>query len=264
MQPMFSEFSYGYALMEELASGKLAPLLGAPVFPSLYREGQSGGGYDVQLPLQGAPFFLQFKLSHYLWRSNAPEWNLFGGHYYRMYLRPLRHSAQHKLLIALNTKEEVYYVTPEFHTAWELNEAYTSKTVVESSVFFSPLVIGSLPDDDVHYVVFNRSNSVAYLCSEEYIKLERFYGGKVFWESQVSRTRRRKTEINERFFEAISDQIVDLLHKQISTFDQLELLQSEMRRKRETLKEKAQFVAYLARAYSDAELFIIAEQDDVS
>lgn len=56
MEPDFSEFSYGYAITEELASGKLGPLIGAPVFPSLYKERQSGG-YDVQLPLQGAPFF---------------------------------------------------------------------------------------------------------------------------------------------------------------------------------------------------------------
>ena len=57
MEANFSEFSYGYAITEELAGGKVGRLLGAPIFPSLYNEGQSGGGYDVQLPLQGAPLF---------------------------------------------------------------------------------------------------------------------------------------------------------------------------------------------------------------
>jgi len=59
--------------------------------------------------------------------------------------------------------------------------------------------------------------------------------------------------------------MVDVLRKRIETFDQLGLLQSEVKKKkRETLKEKAQFTAYLARAYFDAELFIIAEKGDMS
>jgi hypothetical protein len=39
MKPMISEFSYGYVLTEELASGRAGPIVGAPVFPTLTAEG---------------------------------------------------------------------------------------------------------------------------------------------------------------------------------------------------------------------------------
>ena len=61
MESTFSEFSYGFALTQELASGRFGSLVAAPVCPSLIQEGQPGGGYDVKLPLIGAPLFLQFK-----------------------------------------------------------------------------------------------------------------------------------------------------------------------------------------------------------
>lgn len=57
MKPDFSEFSYGYAVTEELASSLKARLVGSPIFPSLYEEGQSGGGYDVKFPTSGAALF---------------------------------------------------------------------------------------------------------------------------------------------------------------------------------------------------------------
>jgi hypothetical protein len=102
-----------------------------------------------------------------------------------------------------------------------------------------------------------------YLCSEEPKTLSRFYYGEVFWESQLSRLRQRKSKVNEVFFEEISYRMADTIQKRISSFDQLGIFQNEVRKKRETLREKAQFAAYLARAYFDAELFIIAEQDDI-
>ena len=155
MDPMFSEFSYGYAITEELATGKFGQIIGNPIFPSLYAEGQTGGGYDVQLPRNGAPLFLQFKLSHYLWRSNASEWDSYGKPYYRMYLRPRRLSEQHDLLINLEQSgNEVYYVTPDFYTIEELNEFYISNTVADHSSYFSPSEIGVLPDEHEHYVTF--------------------------------------------------------------------------------------------------------------
>jgi hypothetical protein len=264
MEATFSEFSYGYALTEEIASGKLGPLIGFPIFPSPYREGRHGGGYDIQLPLLGAPLFLQFKLSHYLWRSNAREWANFAGPYYRMYLRPLRHSRQHSLLVDLARKQEVYYVAPEFYKASELNDAYTNKNVFERSVFFNPLDIGNLPDDDVHYVVFNRSNSVAYLHSEEPRKIERLYFGKEFLGIQSLRTSQRKTKVNEGFFEELSYQMAGIIRNRIPEFDQLEVFQIEVQKKRETVREKAQFSAYLARSYFDAELFILGNENDIS
>ena len=91
MRPLLSEFSFGYALTEELVAGVIGGLMAAPVFPSLIQEGQAGGGYDLQLPLAGAPLFLQFKLSDCMVYRSAAEWDDFGHSYYRMHLRPSRH-----------------------------------------------------------------------------------------------------------------------------------------------------------------------------
>src|SRR6266568_1524050 len=68
MRPMLS---YGYALTEELAGGTAGDLMAAPVFPSLYAEGQAGGGWDVMIPYPVTPLFLQFKLSHYMVRRTS-------------------------------------------------------------------------------------------------------------------------------------------------------------------------------------------------
>ena len=80
MKPKFSEFSYGYAVTEELI--KSGEVTAPPEFPSLYAEGQLGGGYDVKISF-GIPIFLQFKLSDYLSRSSAKEFKTIGGPYCR-------------------------------------------------------------------------------------------------------------------------------------------------------------------------------------
>lgn len=60
MKPDISEFSYGFALTNELIDRYRLRSAGAPEFPSPYKEGKSGG-YDVKLV--GIPVFLQFKVS---------------------------------------------------------------------------------------------------------------------------------------------------------------------------------------------------------
>lgn len=71
MKPQISEFSYGFALTNELVGW--TQLSAAPVFPSLLEEGKAGGGYDVQLDLPGVPLYLQFKRSEFLTRSSGRE-----------------------------------------------------------------------------------------------------------------------------------------------------------------------------------------------
>jgi hypothetical protein len=176
MRPDFSEFSYGYAVTEEIVTANKATLVAAPLFPSLYEEGIAGGGYDVEIPMKGTPVFLQFKLSDCLERKNAKEYPTPIGNlpYYRMYLRPRNHSDQHQLLIDLEaTGESVFYIAPEFHLPSELNGFYLSKTVVFNSAAFSPLDLGPLPDDDQHYVVFERGTAVGYFCSDKPIEVRK-------------------------------------------------------------------------------------------
>ena len=69
MDPDISEFSFGYALTQEIVTLTNARGLGCPLFPSLRAEGELG--YNVSIPRWGVPLFLQFKLSHSMQRPNA-------------------------------------------------------------------------------------------------------------------------------------------------------------------------------------------------
>lgn len=168
MKPNISEFSYGYALTEELIKGLGSNITAAPVFPSLYQEGKKGGGWDLKLEKGGIPLFIQFKLSHYLKRANAKERK--SGHfstpYYRMHIRPKKHSKQHELLLDLeNLGHEVYYSTPAFHEPAELNDAYLKKQVKNRSLCVKPTDIGTITDDEEHYLAFQLHNK-CFFCSK--------------------------------------------------------------------------------------------------
>jgi hypothetical protein len=137
MNPDISEFSYGYALTDELINWHGTTLTAAPVFPSLYREGQTGGGYGT-----------------------------FSIPYYRMHIRPARHSEQHEMLLDLESAgNNVYYSAPAFHRPEELNDAYLRHEVLIRSLWLRPSVIGSLPDDGYHYVAF-QIPGVPHFCSK--------------------------------------------------------------------------------------------------
>lgn len=76
MKPNISEFSYGYALTEELIRSMPQQLSAAPTFPSLIEEDRPGGGYDVKLQYPFMPIFLQFKLSDHVKRRIARKFKL--------------------------------------------------------------------------------------------------------------------------------------------------------------------------------------------
>ena len=171
MKPEMSEFSYGFAFTSELVSSLGSHLLAAPQFPSLQQEGKPGGGYDVKIDY-GLPLFLQFKLSHHLTRTNSKEYRLMGGAYYRWHMHALRHSAQHGLLLDLESKgHDVFYIAPVFHQTAELNTHYLAGSIVDESAAFRPGEIGPLPDDQEHYVVFN-NRPLAYRCSDNPLQVE--------------------------------------------------------------------------------------------
>jgi hypothetical protein len=171
MKPEISEFSYGYAVTEALIFDKCFPLKAAPIFPSLIEEGKVGGGYDLKLDSPGLPLFLQFKLSDYMKkRKNTREIKegLFSSAFRRMHLHSSKKSSQHKLLINLesNNKKHVYYIAPLFYQLKDFNKTYLSRKILEESIFFRPSNIGSLPDDDEHWVAFQVAKKPAFLCSD--------------------------------------------------------------------------------------------------
>jgi len=169
MKPCISEFSYGYAITDELLHRQGVAVTAAPVFPSLYQEGQVGGGYDVKIEGPATPLFIQFKLSDCLKNRSATEFKegYLDVPFYRMHIRPLRTSNQHLLLMELEAQgEDVYYCAPCFHQHHELNDAYLSQTVCARSIWINPSEIGKLPNTDDHHVSFqNYTDGYFYFCS---------------------------------------------------------------------------------------------------
>lgn len=169
MQPEISEFSYGFALTNELIGW--VGVTAAPIFPSLVEESKAGGGYDVKLDRPGAPLFLQFKRSERMERRSAQEYQSVrrsGGRlkcpFYRFPITPASKSEQHELLLALDTSPNlVFYVAPRFHKTAEINAAWHLSEVASRSVFISPGTIGSL-DNNPHRIAFDDTS--IWLCSE--------------------------------------------------------------------------------------------------
>jgi hypothetical protein len=165
MDPNISEFSYGYALTNELMRRYRLNRAGAPTFPSLQQEGQTGGGYDVELPL--IALFLQFKLSRYMKGVNSKHAGVIGLPHYRADLRARKYSKQHELLLDLEADgKDVYYCAPMFHEPDELNQAFVARDVTARSVFFRPSAIGELPDDDEHFIAFQPGATQVWFCSD--------------------------------------------------------------------------------------------------
>ncbi|BAZ97477.1 hypothetical protein [Dehalococcoides mccartyi] len=258
MDPLFSEFSYGYTVTEELATGVLGFQKVRPLFPTQYQEAQPGGGYDVNLPYSGAPMYLQFKRADGMIRTNAKEYHLFNDTYYRMHLMPPRYSPQHELLIHLKASgNDVYYITPEFYTDEELASYYDNRTVFFNSRTFSPSEIGHLSYDEDHYVVYNNS-PIAWICSEEPRRLEKSIRGRDFSEQIIVTTRQKSRRVDESFFDKLIDTSINILEKKTMIVDTLK--QTSVRRKEiDTLSEKAIFANFLSRAYFGCELFIVGE-----
>jgi hypothetical protein len=155
--PDISEFSYGFALTRELINIADPPLQAAPVFPSLIAEGSKGGGYDVHLDMPGFPLFIQFKRSEYMktWRAREakPPYN-FPTPYYRMKITERWRSAQHEMLLELDSGQNlVFYAAPRFYEVEEFNKAYQAGTVSSQSCYVSPSKIGKLDEESHHNLV---------------------------------------------------------------------------------------------------------------
>jgi hypothetical protein len=164
MNSEFTEFSFGFAVTHELILENSGNVFAAPEFPSLIREGQAGGGYDVRLNF-GTFLFLQFKLSEFMYGRRARYRSLIGLPYYRFWITPRWQSQQHRMLVDLgNAGQQVYYPAPIFHLQTDFNVEFQGNTVVNRSAFINPAEINYLADDGDHCVVLN--NDEAYSCSE--------------------------------------------------------------------------------------------------
>jgi hypothetical protein len=155
----FSEFSYGFALTNELIA--IIPVLSAPTFPSLREEGKSAG-YDVKLDRPGKALFIQFKLSYQLQGDATVEFKekRFVSPFYRMSIRSRTGSRQHDLLTKLEEKNRkcVYYMAPAFHLQSDLNKHFKNRTVASNSRRVKPSFIQAPKDGKPHWVSFQTAS----------------------------------------------------------------------------------------------------------
>src|SRR5579859_5108091 len=132
MTPEISEFSYGFALTNEIVGW--LPVSAAPVFPSLIEEGRAGGGYDVHLDITGVALYLQFKRADCMIGHSAMEISNYSlplsVPFYRFKITESGKSNQHYLLHALAEEgDAVFYAAPRFHQLAEINAAWNANEV---------------------------------------------------------------------------------------------------------------------------------------
>lgn len=254
MRPSFSEFSYGFALVNEFVHWAGQPIQAVPIFPSLLEEGHLG--YDVMLDREGVPLFLQFKLSHCMVRNSAWEVRrqIITPPFYRMHLHARIESAQHQLLIEReNSGNMVFYAAPEFHKHAEFNDAYRAREVIAKSSFWRPIDIGPLPDDAPHHVAFRRGEDHGWFCSKPKRIAKSFQGTALSRHLQDVLEKQGKRALST---EAVKRMAEDML-KDLSSLRLVGLRTRAKVRQRKGVLER---VAFLAAAYYGAQLLVVRPQ----
>lgn len=254
MKSKLSEFSYGYALTEELS--RYNSLIAAPYLPSLRNEGNTGG-YDVRIEYLAGPLFLQFKLSEKLITRKAKEFQVCGllkPPFYRFRLRPLRHSCQHDLLLDTESQwpRSVYYSAPAFVDEKELNQKYLNSQVVDHSVFVSPAEIGSLNLDE-HYISFKDHNSTTGYLFSEYPAEKKIVQGKTGIRNAINFSQEQELPDNW---------IIELKNAIMSTLKKKRLIDNAAEKEiNSKLEENAvMIIEYAARVFMGAQFFYILKK----
>jgi hypothetical protein len=258
MRPSISEFSYGFALTSELLKAPGMVVTAAPVFPSLIQEGQTGGGWDVQINTPGFPLFLQFKLCDCMTRRTCREARDAGFNVpcYRMHLRSARVSRQHEMLLDLEaTGQEVYYAAPVFHTPEELNAAFMASAIRATSIWLRPSDIGPLPDTAEHHVSFEAGSP--WMLFSEPVRLD----AKRDFRDVVGRLHsmlleRGETELRRESLEHLAQSISAIAEKR------REIGERQRGVTRAALQGVAplQRIAYYASVFLESQLFIVQER----
>lgn len=254
MKPVFSEFSYGFALTHELVNRFRTTVLGAPILPSLIDEGRAGG-FDVGLPTSGWTAFLQFKSAQLMKRSTAKHWDEYGHGYFRFPIRPATYSDQHRLLLELADQAGfahfVAYVAPAFHEINELNAFFLNERVAENSVWIPVRSIGDILDNDEHWVIFDSAADTPRLRSDWQRTVEGVKGEGLLSIFRSGPPNAAAVSFNIQFFDRLADTLASIGRGLASP------------QTRETLRSRdvsaATTCAYLARTLFDAELLLIPE-----
>jgi hypothetical protein len=213
-------------------------------------------------PVQGGiPLFIQFKLSHYLKRANAKECK--SGHfstpYYRMHIRPKRHSKQHELLLDLeNLGNEVYYSAPAFHEPVELNDAYLKKQVKNMSLWVKPTDIGTITDYEEHYLVFQLPNTW-FFCSKPKT-IERDLSFLTFSENiNNSLNQRQETALTKDSLRKLAMNLAKIGRKRTDIFLEEDVLTEEVLSNRHPIE----MGSYYSSIYLDSQLIILQKASEI-
>jgi len=185
-----SEFTFGYAFLYEQTLKNWNNLKAAPILPNLRQEKDEG--WDAHLPLRGADYYYQFKLSDYLKRRNAKffraPYNYYTDPYFRimLYRDKFGKYHQHKALKKFaETHHCTYYVAPEFTTEDDFSEIFLSKNVTNFSRLIPLRRCKKIDENDSkpHCITFQKGqrrwwfHSKAEECDESYFgkELHNFY-----------------------------------------------------------------------------------------
>lgn len=256
MKPDFSEFSYGYALTDNMRRSGLGEFTAAPVLPSLIAEGAAGGGYDLAVPIDGVPMLMQFKVPDVLTRRTARMPGGFETPYYRMHLRPSRHSDQHQLLLEHEAAgRSVFYACPRFHTNDVLNTHFLDDLVYFQSFLIKPSDVGELPDEDDHCVAYRAIGNGHVFQSQAKSLVGAFDSKHVETELQRSVPERVTRDEMEQQFAEVRDRTLSMVEqgrtgkKVANTVDRIRHVRP------------IRAAAYLVRVFLDCELFVVGRRE---
>jgi len=161
----FSETQFSFSYTFELIKHN-ENLLVMPEFLNTVKEGREGGGFDVGFgdPDVDGSLFFQFKIPGYYdrWGWRTKGWDCYHKSFYRIEID----EDQFNLLRALKRDaNNVYYATPEFFQASQLQTHYHQQTICEHSALFE---IRDFPASlkGFHHIVYRPDETISYLCSE--------------------------------------------------------------------------------------------------
>ena len=192
-------------------------------------------------------------------RGNAQEVKegILAPRYYRMHIRPARHSHQHEMLLDLERDgKEVYYCAPAFHTPEELNDAYLNHMVRDKSLWLAPSKIGMFHDDEDHYVAFNL-NGLPYVKSDPH-KISATGKFEEFTKSVESSYRERSGwALLPKQVSFLSESIARIAEKRTDISSKTKKSCEDTLASRHPLAK----IAFYASVFMDCQFFIVSEKE---
>lgn len=209
-----SEFTYGFGYLYEQTFREWGNLQAAPVLPSLQQE--ANAAWDAKLPLRGADYYYQFKLSDYLSRTNAKYIadGIYDASYYRISLHRRDNNRQHNRLWKLaQTNPDTYYVAPEFTGLADFNSSFLARQITEKSRLIPIKDCKEFIDGKQHYITFQSGNQSWRDHSEPTLHDRSFAGSEI--EKMYHQSRDRWHEITQNFAEDLFEKNVETIRRQI-------------------------------------------------